>query len=453
MKMSSNVRGLSVFASLCFAVVACSSKPNYKKLPESANAQQEISNLDVAIENSRADEVELLAPVSYGKAKDSLNEAKSLEHHNKKKEEVLEEVALGRAYLEEAKDHAGRSRPKLTDVIVARDAAISAHADTILKKDFGTLDMKIRQQTGNFEKHDKNMIKEQKSDYLAGYMELELRAIKETNIGQVRNLIDESVKIGAKDLTPKTLAHAQTTYQDADGYITQNRHDSEGIAAKSAIALAAAQKLQTTASSARTLTTGNPEEVALNLQAQKETLEAQKETLARTKTALNQERGENMVLASNLASTTEALSEEQELQQNYEAARTKFSPEEAEVYKQGSKLVIRLKGLEFAKAKAELHNSNFALLKKVDDVIMSFNKSNVMVEGHTDSTGGATINKKLSNERAAAVKAYLEANTKDGVAAFDSIGYGYEKPLASNKSAEGRAQNRRVDVVIDPKNI
>ncbi len=446
MKMNSKLRGLSVFASLCFAMVACSSKPNYKKLPESADAQQEITNLDVAIDSSRADEVELLAPVSYGKAKDTLDEAKNLDQRHKNKEDVLDKVALSRAYLEQAKDHADQTRPKLTDVIVARDAALAAHADTILKSDFGSLDMKIRQQTGNVEKENKNLIKEQNSDYLAGYMDLELRAIKETNIGAVRNMIENSVKIGARDLTPKTLSRAQATYKDADSYITQNRHDSAGIAAKSAIALAAAQKLQETASSAKSLTSGNPEEMALNLQ-------AQKENLARTKTALNQERGENIVLASNLASTSEALGEEQELQQNYEAARTKFSPEEAEVYKQGSKLVIRLKGLEFAKSKAELQNSNFALLKKVDDVIMSFNKSNVMIEGHTDSTGGAAINKKLSDNRAAAVKAYLEANTKEGVAEFDSIGYGYEKPLASNKSAEGRAQNRRVDVVIDPKKI
>jgi len=77
----------------------------------------------------------------------------------------------------------------------------------------------------------------------------------------------------------------------------------------------------------------------------------------------------------------------------------------------------------------------------------------VTVEGHTDSTGGKKLNQKLSAARAEAVKEYLEVNAADPSIEFDSKGFGYDKPLATNKTPEGRAQNRRVDVVIEPSHL
>jgi outer membrane protein OmpA-like peptidoglycan-associated protein len=76
----------------------------------------------------------------------------------------------------------------------------------------------------------------------------------------------------------------------------------------------------------------------------------------------------------------------------------------------------------------------------------------VLVSGHTDYVGSAASNDKLSNDRAAAVKAYLVA--QGGVAA-DSLatqGFGATQPVADNGTDAGRARNRRVDVVITPKN-
>ena len=76
-----------------------------------------------------------------------------------------------------------------------------------------------------------------------------------------------------------------------------------------------------------------------------------------------------------------------------------------------------------------------------------------MIEGHTDSVGGKAINDKLSQNRANAVKEYLQTNG-GGISAesskIEAVGYGYQKPLATNKTADGRAQNRRVDIVIKP---
>lgn len=72
----------------------------------------------------------------------------------------------------------------------------------------------------------------------------------------------------------------------------------------------------------------------------------------------------------------------------------------------------------------------------------------VMVEGHTDNIGTAAYNQQLSIKRANAVR---DALVKNGVPAekIQAKGYGFDKPVASNKTKDGRAQNRRVEITID----
>jgi outer membrane protein OmpA-like peptidoglycan-associated protein len=72
-----------------------------------------------------------------------------------------------------------------------------------------------------------------------------------------------------------------------------------------------------------------------------------------------------------------------------------------------------------------------------------------VIEGHTDSTGSDRVNERLSRQRAAAVRAYL---IKQGVDAdrIEAIGRGEDEPVASNANPEGRANNRRVEIVVSP---
>jgi len=74
----------------------------------------------------------------------------------------------------------------------------------------------------------------------------------------------------------------------------------------------------------------------------------------------------------------------------------------------------------------------------------------VIVEGHTDNVGNAAANKKLSEQRAGEVVKYL---TGRGVAKtrLKSVGYGSTKPVADNSTDEGKAKNRRVELVIKDK--
>jgi outer membrane protein OmpA-like peptidoglycan-associated protein len=98
--------------------------------------------------------------------------------------------------------------------------------------------------------------------------------------------------------------------------------------------------------------------------------------------------------------------------------------------------------------KATIKPVSFPLLNDVATVIKGHPEvTKVVVEGHTDSTGKAAYNAKLSQARAESVKAYL---VKEGVdaARLDAVGYGQERPVASNKTKVGREKNRRVEFII-----
>jgi len=85
-----------------------------------------------------------------------------------------------------------------------------------------------------------------------------------------------------------------------------------------------------------------------------------------------------------------------------------------------------------------------AELDKGAQILQDHPKINISIEGHTDNTGSAAGNQKLSEQRAAAVKAYL---VKKGVGEerMSTTGYGQTKPIADNKTAKGRTANRRVE--------
>jgi outer membrane protein OmpA-like peptidoglycan-associated protein len=146
----------------------------------------------------------------------------------------------------------------------------------------------------------------------------------------------------------------------------------------------------------------------------------------------------------------EQLEAEKKFNEKFEGIQNSFSSEEAEVYRQGNQLVIRLRGMQFPIGKAVIMPENYALLSKVQVAIRTFNDPEVIVEGHTDSTGSIEVNRQLSQERATAVKDYLVSNDTLPDSKILAVGYGSARPLMSNETAEGRAVNRRIDVIITP---
>ena len=93
---------------------------------------------------------------------------------------------------------------------------------------------------------------------------------------------------------------------------------------------------------------------------------------------------------------------------------------------------------------------NYTLLTKVQQAIRSFGEPDVIIGGHTDSTGSEQLNEHLSQQRAEAVREYMVANEILPFEKIIAVGYGSQRPIASNATESGRALNRRIDITITP---
>lgn len=124
----------------------------------------------------------------------------------------------------------------------------------------------------------------------------------------------------------------------------------------------------------------------------------------------------------------------------------------AAVKKEDRGMVITLSGgVLFATDKHDVQSSAMPQLNQVGDALVKNSPdSTITVEGHTDSQGAASYNHDLSQQRADAVAAYLVSRgiARDRVTAR---GIGPDRPVANNGTVDGRAQNRRVEIIVTPK--
>lgn len=110
-------------------------------------------------------------------------------------------------------------------------------------------------------------------------------------------------------------------------------------------------------------------------------------------------------------------------------------------------LVVTLGDVLFGVNKAELTPGGMRNVQKLADFLKQYETRKLLIEGHTDSTGGDALNQALSERRAEAVKTALIGMGVDG-ARIATRGYGKAFPVASNNTAAGRQLNRRVEVVL-----
>lgn len=159
-----------------------------------------------------------------------------------------------------------------------------------------------------------------------------------------------------------------------------------------------------------------------------------------------------------------------------EAALEKMKAENAQIQKELEELavsseirvqetkkglvIIFLDQVLFDSGKAEIKESAFPILEKVAQIIRKHSKRGILIEGHTDDVPiGVGLRSKyqtnweLSTSRATSILRYLLEKYDLPPAQLSAVGYGEYHPVASNATEEGRAQNRRVEIVIQPERI
>jgi len=149
------------------------------------------------------------------------------------------------------------------------------------------------------------------------------------------------------------------------------------------------------------------------------------------------------------ASVSEELAQRLRREERFQAAKKLIKPSDGEVlWNASNDLVLRLTGLKFDVGSADIKDDQMKLLDKVVEIVQMTPNARIVVEGHTDGSGDEVNNVQLSEKRAYSLMMYLRTATGITAEHIRAIGYGSDKPIATNDTAEGRAKNRRNDIVI-----
>lgn len=167
---------------------------------------------------------------------------------------------------------------------------------------------------------------------------------------------------------------------------------------------------------------------------------------ARTARLAQEEAQQAKALAETSATAAQLAQREVELAQE-QANSLRRQLENLQLRQTESGVVVTLGDVLFESGETDLVPEAFSSIEEVVDLLQSEPEKKIRIEGHTDSTGSAETNLRLSQQRADAV---LTALVELGVdaARITSVGMGEDFPIASNDTQEGRSRNRRVDVIL-----
>jgi outer membrane protein OmpA-like peptidoglycan-associated protein len=179
--------------------------------------------------------------------------------------------------------------------------------------------------------------------------------------------------------------------------------------------------------------------------------------LASTREQLKEERRDSNAKSAEIAKTAEQLEVEKQARMTAEArlaGAMKDLATIAAVKEEDRGLVITLSGsILFASNKYALLNTAMTKLDQVAEALKAQDgNKRMVVEGHTDSQGSDKINQPLSLNRASAVRDYLVSRGVDADK-ISASGMGSSRPLVDNRTAENRANNRRVEIIIQPTHV
>jgi outer membrane protein OmpA-like peptidoglycan-associated protein len=122
--------------------------------------------------------------------------------------------------------------------------------------------------------------------------------------------------------------------------------------------------------------------------------------------------------------------------------------ENAKVERVGEGIKITFdSGILFNTNSAQLQSNARTEISQLAQTLKKYPDTNILIEGHTDNTGGRELNQRLSEQRAESVASYAASQGVDR-SRMTTMGYAFDQPVADNSTAAGRQQNRRVEIAI-----
>ncbi|MEZ4387003.1 MAG: OmpA family protein [Candidatus Krumholzibacteriia bacterium] len=455
---------------------------------QDTNVGREIRNLEARFQAAREASWNLIAPRTFDQAQQKLDEARQKFAKGDKIEDIRKRVTEAGRLLQDCAQYEGVGKLTLDKAMTARTDALSAKATEFADAEWKDASTLMYDAGRAIEKGDQNEARKKAAAAEARFRDAELQAIRVDLLGTAGKARDAALAVKAQERMPQVFAIASRHLADAEATLEGDRYQRGAARGQAELATREFRHATQLVQLADRMDVGSypdAEKVFLelesgitnlgadlkvdvdysegltvaldNLRASLASLVSDRENLAQdyqaTTHALQMATQRADSLAGELSSATareksaaSQVAADQKRQQNLKKVQEMFTPDEASVVIAGDDIIIRLVGLQFAIGKSVIQPDGFALLTKLQRAIRVYPDAGLVVEGHTDASGDAAYNEKLSLERAQAVLAYLQANMAVMPTDASAAGYGESLPIASNETPEGRTMNRRIDV-------
>lgn len=456
--------------------------------PDTGTALSRTAALREAAEAAGAPQLSPLGYAAGVKALDAARRQRDTDPADPRIDTLLDQAAT---HFRDAAAQSARARPLLLDALANRAAARDAEAWHRAPAQWKKAEQRLLDAARKLERGDARAATALGIQASALYADAELQAVRAQHLAPVWGLMRDAEQARAARLVPLTYERARQLQAAADAALAAARRTPEEAlpairdaerAARQAIGLAGVaddlrrggasseqvlldldQTLSDTAAAAglgpRRII-GNPaaarqlladaralgERVAM---LEREVAERDRQIvgLEEELRELDQRLGGAAAERERLVMTLEARQRQRDLLASLEAM---FGRDEGSVLQSSGRIVLRLHGLSFRPGSAELDPRSAPLLDKAIQALAMFPRASIVVEGHTDSTGDDRANVRLSETRAMTVQRQLAPPIQRAGGRVESVGHGESQPVASNDSAEGRARNRRIDILITP---
>jgi outer membrane protein OmpA-like peptidoglycan-associated protein len=433
----------------------------------------------------------LLAPRAWESGMDEYKAAESALERGRNIEYVRDNASDAVRYFREAEEKARLAQTKFAQVLKSRQDAANAEAPKRSPELWQDAQRKFGDAIRYLERGDLKGASRREIEATGLYRDAELVAIKDQYLAETRRLLANADRARVGRYAPITLGKAKQLLADAERELNENRYDTDlprslarqaNYEAKHALYLSEiVRKVRDRDLTAEQLVLQWEEPLrdiagVADIQPDMETgptklaaeLVAYFDNLASEKQALEQEKEEYQVRIADMEEELSALDErlggataeraaliqrleaQARVKEQFERVEKMFTSDESRVFRQGDTIILRLVGLSFDSGASQIRPQNFDLLAKVEKAIDVFPRSELIIEGHTDSHGGDDLNQKLSQERAESVRQYMINAMRIPTYRLIATGYGETRPVASNETQAGRARNRRIDIVIKP---
>lgn len=445
------------------------------------------------IAEAESQRAELLSPGFYQSGIKSFQQAQADSQAEKSDERIQKSLLESQGDLQKAIKTAKLMSFSFHDLIAAYDSAAASNAQELAAENYRKGTKVFQEVVGDLEKGDLARARKNSGEAESLLRQAELEAIQASILGESRKLLEAAQAADGPKLSPVSYSAAQKALQRAEEFVREHRYEkseAEQMADSTAYLLQHVLYVSQWIASLKK-SPENYEKLILqienyireisnilylkprfdqdfilavegikaairSLQDDRQRLQTQladrDHRIGELEAEIEKLRSEKGKYVAELEIKRQEVDKQKLFEEKIERVSALFTPEEGAVLRSSStgsdQIIIRLPGLRFASGSFDIRPENFSLLTKVLQAIREFPDWHIDVQGHTDSQGDEAHNLELSLKRAQAVKEYILQNLNIPESRITAEGFGEGQPIALNDNAQGRAKNRRIEIVL-----